>query len=67
MAGALGIALAGPRAYGGVMGDYAYMGAGGRRDLTAADIRKALKLYWTADVLLVALFGLLAAAVYSFG
>lgn len=67
MAGALGIALAGPRAYGGVMGDYAYMGEGGRRDLTAADIRKALKLYWTADVLLVALFGLLAAAVYSFG
>ncbi len=62
MAGALGIALAGPRAYGGVMGDYAYMGEGGRRDLTSADIRRALRLYWVADLLMVALFGAIAAA-----
>jgi adenosylcobinamide-phosphate synthase len=52
MAGALGIALAGPRSYGGVMGDYAYMGDG-RREVTAADIRRALKLFWMADVLLM--------------
>jgi adenosylcobinamide-phosphate synthase len=52
MAGALGIALAGPRSYGGVMGDFAYMGEG-RRDVTAADIRRALKLFWMADVLLM--------------
>ena len=52
MAGALGIALAGPRSYNGVMGDYAYMGHG-RRDVTAADIRRALRLFWMADVLLM--------------
>jgi adenosylcobinamide-phosphate synthase len=52
MAGALGIALAGPRSYGGVMGDFAYMGDG-RREVTAADIRRALKLFWMADVLLM--------------
>jgi adenosylcobinamide-phosphate synthase len=51
MAGALGIALAGPRSYGGAMGDFAYMG-NGRRDVTAADIRRALRLFWTADALL---------------
>jgi adenosylcobinamide-phosphate synthase len=54
MAGALGIALAGPRSYGGVMGDYAFMGEGGRREVTAADIRRALRLFWMADVLLMA-------------
>ncbi len=67
MAGALGIALAGPRAYGGVMGNYAYMGEGGRRDLTSADIRRALKLYWAADLLMVALFGAIAAATMLLG
>lgn len=59
MAGALGIALAGPRSYGGVMGDYAYMGEGGRREVTAADIRRALRLFWMADVLLMAALGAL--------
>ena len=58
MAGALGFALAGPRHYGGVLTADAVMGAGGRRDLAAGDIRKALKLYWIADALLI---GLLAA------
>ena len=38
LAGALGLALAGPRVYGGVMVDDAVMGDG-RRDATAADIR----------------------------
>ena len=58
MAGALGFALAGPRRYGGVLVDDAVMGAGGRRDLGAADIRRALRLYRVADGLLI---GLLAA------
>lgn len=61
MAGALGIALAGPRSYGGVMGDFAYMGDG-RRDVTAADIRHALRLFWAADVLLI---GVLAAVAFA--
>jgi adenosylcobinamide-phosphate synthase len=62
MAGALGVALAGPRSYGGVMGDYAFMGEGGRRDVTAADIRRALRLFWTADVLLMAGLGVVGLA-----
>ncbi|WP_315923613.1 adenosylcobinamide-phosphate synthase CbiB [Mesorhizobium sp. SP-1A] len=60
MAGALGLALAGPRVYGGVVVGDPFMGDGGRREATAADIRRALKLYWTADLLLICLYGLLA-------
>lgn len=59
MAGALGLALAGPRVYGGVLVDDVFMGEGGRREATSADIRRALKLYWAADRLLIALFGML--------
>jgi adenosylcobinamide-phosphate synthase len=55
MAGALGFALAGPRSYGGVTVVDAIMGSGGRRALEAADIRRALRLYWVADGLLAAL------------
>jgi adenosylcobinamide-phosphate synthase len=58
-AGALGLALAGPRVYGGVEVEDAVMG-NGRRAATAADIRAALALYRRADALLVALVGLLA-------
>jgi adenosylcobinamide-phosphate synthase len=57
MAGALGLALAGPRSYGGVTVDDAVMGDG-RRDATAADIRAALALYRRADAILIALVGL---------
>ncbi|MBN9241571.1 MAG: cobalamin biosynthesis protein CobD [Mesorhizobium sp.] len=56
MAGALGLALAGPRVYGGVVVDDAFMGEGGRRDAQSIDIRRALNLYRTADALLMALF-----------
>lgn len=64
MAGALGLALAGPRVYGGVMGDDAFIGEGGRREIRAADIRRALKLYRIADMLLIGLFGLVAAVIW---
>jgi len=59
IAGALGLSLAGPRIYGGVRVDDAVMG-GGRWDPTAADIRRALALYRTADALLIALVALSA-------
>jgi adenosylcobinamide-phosphate synthase len=62
MAGALGLSLAGARHYGGVRVDDAEMGAGGRRELAAADIRRALQLYRVADLLLVALLGIAAGA-----
>lgn len=65
MAGALGIALAGPRSYGGEMIKARFMGSGGRSELTAADIRRALTLARIADVLLIGLFGLAALAIWQ--
>jgi adenosylcobinamide-phosphate synthase len=59
MAGALGLALAGPRVYGGVKVEDAIMGDG-RRAATAADIRAALRLYRRADAMLIALVALVA-------
>jgi adenosylcobinamide-phosphate synthase len=59
MAGALGLSLAGPRVYGGVTIDDATMGDG-RRDATAADIRRALMLYRYADAILIALIAAIA-------
>jgi adenosylcobinamide-phosphate synthase len=59
MAGALGLALAGPRSYGGVEVADACMGSG-RRGATAADIRKALALYRRADAMLIGVCGVLA-------
>jgi adenosylcobinamide-phosphate synthase len=44
MAGALGLALAGPRYYDNQLVDDAFMG-NGRREATAEDIRRALRLY----------------------
>ncbi|WP_274424630.1 adenosylcobinamide-phosphate synthase CbiB [Chelativorans sp. YIM 93263] len=60
MAGALGLALAGPRNYGGVLVQDATMGEGGRHEATAADIRRALRLYRAADAVLITLLGVLA-------
>lgn len=60
MAGALGIALAGPRSYGGQIIEAGFMGEGGRTELTWNDIRRALKLARIADALLIGLFGILA-------
>lgn len=64
MAGALGLALAGPRSYGGVLVEGRYMGEGGRTAVTSADIRQALRLYWAADMLLIALFGVIAVLIW---
>jgi adenosylcobinamide-phosphate synthase len=66
MAGALGLALAGPRIYAGARIDDAVMGDG-RRDATAADIRAALALYRRADALLITLLGLVAGALIATG
>jgi adenosylcobinamide-phosphate synthase len=61
MAGALGLRIAGPRSYGGVLVDDHWMGDG-RAEATAQDIDRALKIYRTAfggALVLVAAFGLL--------
>jgi adenosylcobinamide-phosphate synthase len=60
MAGALGLSLAGPRVYGGVRVDDAFMGDG-RRDADTKHIDRALALYRAADAILVALVAVLAA------
>lgn len=60
MAGALGLTLGGPRRYAGEETQGAWLGVG-RRELTAADIQAALKLYGRADGLLIALVFVLAA------
>ena len=59
MAGALGLSLAGPRSYDGVVVEDAFMGDG-RREATAQDIRAALALYRRADVILIAFVALIA-------
>ena len=64
MGGALGLALAGPRRYGGVLVVDAMMGDG-QRDANAADIRAALALYRSADALLIALAGFVAILVIA--
>ncbi len=66
IAGALGLALAGPRAYGGVLIEDAIMGAG-RRRATVADIRAALALYQRADAMLIGLLALVALFVTATG
>jgi adenosylcobinamide-phosphate synthase len=59
MAGALGLALAGPRSYGGIEVADAFMG-NGRRAATAADIRRALALYRRADAVLIGICAVVA-------
>ena len=66
MAGALGLALAGPRVYGGVLVEDATMGQG-RRDAGPDDIRAALALYRRADLILIALVAVLAVTVIAPG
>jgi len=55
MAGALGIALAGPRRYRDLIVDDAWMNDGARTDASAADIHRALSLYRKAGAGLAAL------------
>lgn len=61
MAGALGLRLAGPRVYGETRVEDHWMGDG-RAEASAADIRRALRLYTRSCGLLWALAALLAAA-----
>jgi adenosylcobinamide-phosphate synthase len=60
IAGALGLRLAGPRSYGGVKVEDAYMG-NGRAEADATDIRRALRLAAIAWALMLASIAFLAA------
>jgi adenosylcobinamide-phosphate synthase len=59
VAGALGLALVGPRSYGGKPADGTWIGDG-RYDATADDIRAALTLYRRADMILIGVVALVA-------
>ena len=63
MAGALDLALGGPRHYDGAPVDGAWMGDG-RADITAADIRAALALYKRADAILIAVVAVMALLIW---
>jgi adenosylcobinamide-phosphate synthase len=60
LAGALDLALAGPRVYDGEPVDDAWMGVGGRTDASSADIRRGLKLYVIACGIQVAIVACIA-------
>jgi len=60
MAGALGLALGGPRSYEGKETEGAWLGEG-RREAKAADVQAALDVYGRADGLLIAIVFLFAA------
>ncbi|MFV0473422.1 MAG: adenosylcobinamide-phosphate synthase CbiB [Pikeienuella sp.] len=61
MAGALGIALSGPRAYGGAMTAQPWINEEGRREAGPADIRAAVRLLWRGWAALLAGAALIAA------
>ena len=65
LAGALGIRLAGPRSYHGVLVNDGWMGDG-RAELTAADIRAALALYRLAAAVQFVVVATLAALIARF-
>ncbi len=60
MAGALGVALAGPRVYAEGAVDDAYMGGEGRRETNGAELARALRLYFWANAVLAAAIAFLA-------
>jgi adenosylcobinamide-phosphate synthase len=60
MAGALGVALAGPRVYDGDLVKDAWMGDIGRAEATAADIRRGLKLFVVACAIQAGIVALIA-------
>ncbi len=58
-AGALGIALAGPRDYGTHVANEAMINASGRRDLVPGDIDRAIALFWRLCSVLTGVFVML--------
>jgi len=60
MAAALGVALAGPRRYAGIIVDDPFLNAGGRRNAAPADIRRALRVYLGAWAMLSVIVVVLA-------
>ena len=66
MAAALGLALAGPRRYRGVLVDDPFLNPNGRRKATPDDIRRGLRVYLGAWALLALVVALAAVPVVIF-
>ncbi|HVY20095.1 MAG TPA: adenosylcobinamide-phosphate synthase CbiB [Bauldia sp.] len=64
MAAALGLALAGPRRYAGVIVSDPFLNERGRREATPADIGRALGVYRAANAALFALVALVSVALW---
>ena len=60
MARVLGVALSGPRSYGGQMRDFPFVNPAGRRDSGAEDIAAAVRVLWRAWAILVGVVALVA-------
>lgn len=58
----LGVALAGPRSYGGQITDFPFVNAAGRRDANVRDIELAIGVLWRVWVLTLGLIALVAVA-----
>ncbi|MBR1217470.1 cobalamin biosynthesis protein [Bradyrhizobium sp. U87765 SZCCT0131] len=65
MAGALGLALAGPRRYATYSVDDAFLNADGRKDATATDIRRALRVMAGVCALQAMIYGMLLVVAVS--
>jgi adenosylcobinamide-phosphate synthase len=65
MAASLGVALAGPRSYGGAVVADPFMNAEGRRDATPNDIRRGLRVYLAANALFLVFVLVLAGLLRS--
>jgi adenosylcobinamide-phosphate synthase len=63
MASAIGVALAGPRRYAGVIVNDPFINAAGRRDAKPADIRRALRVYLGAWGIMFLVVAVLAGAI----
>ncbi|RMD89784.1 MAG: cobalamin biosynthesis protein [Alphaproteobacteria bacterium] len=61
LARVLGVALAGPRSYGGAPRAYPFVNEAGKREIGAAEIRAAVAMLWRVWALFTALVALLAA------
>jgi len=67
MAGALGVALSGPRIYDGVRSEDAFVNAAGRRALGPDDVDAAVRVLWRAWGLMLAVCLAAAACIYVVG
>ena len=63
MATVLGLALAGPRRYAGIIVSDPFVNAAGRRDANPTDIRRALRVYFAANAIFFVLVTAIAACV----